>query len=76
MKLATLLAAFCAHINHPGVDSAALEALEHPLATRYAAASALGSYEHRNPGSACSRHTHLTLLQHHHCAVAVALLRE
>lgn len=66
-RLATLLAAFCAHINHPGVDSAALEAIKsHPLVTRYAAASALKCHDRRG--------SHPTILQHHHCAVAVALL--
>eukprot|EP00967_Tisochrysis_lutea_P004632 scaffold5457_cov18-Tisochrysis_lutea.AAC.1 len=65
-RLALCLAALCSHINHPGLSATALEELEHPMATRYAALAAAGI--HRDFAAAP------TVIQCHHCAVAVAFL--
>jgi hypothetical protein len=67
-QLSLCLGALCAHINAIGLNSnAALEEVHHPLATRYAALSALSAM------NGCA-HATPTMLQCHHCAVAVGLL--
>ncbi|KAF5837867.1 hypothetical protein DUNSADRAFT_3760 [Dunaliella salina] len=67
-QLALCLAALCSHINHPGLSATALEEMEHPMAVRYAALAAAGGTQRHFAAGAP------TILQCHHCAVAVAFL--